>query len=461
MKKQYLTILGLFIGSILLAQSGHVMQGVGAVNMSMGGAATAQPLDINGAIFWNPASIAAFDKKVLSLTVGTFFSSPELSSSIPAGMLGEGSPALSGTIKDELGTSIMPAVAYVWGKPESNHTFGISLFGISGFGVDFPEDTNSPLAGKLFNPKKSSSPISFPQEANGFGHVKSRYMLMQFSLTYAYSFTDNISIGIQPNFNYEALEMTPNPTSKPDFTGKGYPVADNASALGYGGQIGVFYDSHKLLKLGVSYKTKQYFNEYTFKNTYLDDSKADDNNFTMNYPSILSFGLGLSSKKFEFAADFRLVDYENTEGFDKKGWAINEDKNSQSFGYPTGAVKGFGWQNMTIISLGLQYKIMDNLPLRIGYTHNSNPIKNELAFYSVSAPAVITDAAQIGIGYKIGKLDFNLLYHKGFRGDGNKGSLLSPLLINPDTNPYGAIPGTSVSYDMETSLIQLTVNYVL
>ena len=461
MKKQCLTILGILISSIMFAQSGHIMQGVGAVNMSMGGAATAQPLDINGAILWNPAAISAFDNKIISLSAGAFFSSPQLSSSIPAGMLGEEMPGVSGTIEDELGTSILPAIAYVWGKPESKHTFGISAFGISGFGVDFPEEKNSPLAGASFNPNESSSPISYPQAANGFGHIKSNYMLLQVSLTYAYKINDNLSFGLQPNFDYEALEMAPNPTTSPDFTGKGYPVTDKASAMGYGAQFGLFYDSHKLLKLGVSYKTKQYFSEYTFKNTYLDGSSAPENSFTMNYPAILSFGLGLSANKFDFAADFRLVDYENTEGFAEKGWVINGDKDSPYFGYPTGAVKGFGWENMTILSLGLQYKLTENLPVRFGYTYNTNPINNELAFFSVSAPAVITNAAQIGFGYKAGKLDFNLVYHKGFRGDGNKGKLLNPLLIDPETNPYGAIPGTSVSYDMETSMIQLTVNYKL
>jgi hypothetical protein len=47
------------------AQAGHIMQGMGAVNMSMGGASTAQPIDINGAIHWNSASIAAFKKQTV------------------------------------------------------------------------------------------------------------------------------------------------------------------------------------------------------------------------------------------------------------------------------------------------------------------------------------------------------------------------------------------------------------
>lgn len=53
-----------------IAQTGHIMQGIGATNMSMGGAATAQPLDINGALQWNPAGISAFKTKVFSLKCG-------------------------------------------------------------------------------------------------------------------------------------------------------------------------------------------------------------------------------------------------------------------------------------------------------------------------------------------------------------------------------------------------------
>jgi len=304
MKKQFLTIIGILIGLISFAQSGHVMQGIGAVNMSMGGAATAQPLDINGAIQWNPAALSVFDGKAVSLSVGAFFSSPELTSSLPAGMMGAGSPAVSGTIEDEHATSIMPAIAYVWSKPNSKHTFGVSVFGISGFGVDFSEEINNPLAGSGFNPTNDSSPISYPQAAGGFGNIKSDYMLMQISLTYAYKLSKKVSLGLQPNFNYASLKLSPNPTTAPDMpvpqgTGKLYPTSEG-TAMGYGAQVGIFYDSQSLLKLGLSYKTKQYFSEFTFENTYLDGSSAPDNKFTMNYPSILSFGIGLSGKKMGF-----------------------------------------------------------------------------------------------------------------------------------------------------------------
>src|SRR5664279_4934404 len=111
MKKIIITFgLGL-LPFILFAQAGHIMQGIGATNMSMGGASTAQPIDINGALQWNPAGISAFDSKIISLNAGVFFSSPVLSSTVPT-------PAgpMTGVTKDARGVSIMPALAMVWGK---------------------------------------------------------------------------------------------------------------------------------------------------------------------------------------------------------------------------------------------------------------------------------------------------------------------------------------------------------
>ena len=59
----------ILLSSMAMAQTGHLMQGVGAVNMSMGGAATAQPLDISGAMQWNPASLSVFDGSILKFDI--------------------------------------------------------------------------------------------------------------------------------------------------------------------------------------------------------------------------------------------------------------------------------------------------------------------------------------------------------------------------------------------------------
>ncbi|ULC57851.1 outer membrane protein transport protein [Flaviramulus sp. BrNp1-15] len=457
MKTNFINYLLLLFTTAVFSQAGHIMQGVGAVNMSMGGASTGQPLDISGALQWNPAAISAFDDKIIKLDVGLFFSSPELSSSLPPNMLWQpgdfgpgapGSPAVYGTTEDDRGMSPMPALAMVWGKEGSKHTFGASAFGISGFGVTFPQETNLPMdmngnPNPNWDPNNSNS-INWPQAMNGFGHIESDYMLLQVGLSYAYEVTDKFSIGIQPNINYSALELAPNPTANP--TMAGYPTTDKATAIGFGAQFGLFYDSGFGLKLGTSYKTAQKFAEFEFENTYLDNSSAK-NNFQMDYPAIFSLGLGYSTGDVDLALDFRRVDYENTEGFIETGWT------------QTASVAGFGWDNISILSAGLQYKGINKLPLRFGYTYSSNPIPEEITFFNIPATAVIKNAYQFGFSYIVNdswKVD--AVYHYGDSNGSTEGQILSPFMASP-ANPLGAIPGSSISYEMTTSMIQFGISY--
>lgn len=432
MKNNILQFCFLMLSTVVFSQAGHIMQGVGAFNMSMGGASTGQPLDISGALQWNPASISAFDDKIIKLDLGLFFSAPELSSTVPE-FNSSGQPTgnfFSRTTKDDRGISPMPALAMVWGKENSKHTFGVSAFGISGFGVTFPQST--------------TNPINMPQSMGGFGRIESDYMLMQIGFTWAYELTDKLSIGIEPTFNYGTLQLMPNPTANP--SSAGYPSTNKASTTGFGGQFGLYFDSKQGFKAGVSYKTAQNLSEFNFKNTYLDNSKGS-NKFDMDYPAILSFGLGYSKSDFDLALDYRMVDYKNTNGFSETGWT------------QTASVKGFGWDNVSILSAGLQYKGITKLPLRIGYTYSSNPISSDVAFFNIPATAIIKNAFQLGLSYAIGT-NFSLdgVYHHGSSSGNTSGPLLNPMFAS-SSNPYGAIPGSEVSYKMTTDLVMVGLKY--
>lgn len=422
----------LFFSTFAFSQAGHIMQGVGAFNMSMGGASTGQPLDVSGALQWNPASITAFNDKIIKFDLGLFYSSPQLYSTVPE-FNSSGQPTgnfYSGTTKDDRGVSPMPALAMVWGKEDSKHTFGASVFGISGFGVTFPES--------------STNPINMPQNMGGFGRVESDYMLLQVGFTWAYELSDKFSIGVEPTFNYGTLELMPNPTANPSQAG--YPSSDKASTTGFGGQLGLFYDSKMGFKAGVSYKTTQDLSDIKFENTYLDNTSGT-NEFDMDYPAILSFGLGYSKSDFDLAVDYRMVDYKNTNGFSDTGWTS------------TASVKGFGWDNVSILSAGIQYKGIEKLPLRLGYTYSSNPVGSDVAMFNIPATAIIKNAFQFGFSYPLGT-NFSLdgVYHHGASDGKTSGPLLNPMFVT-SSNPYGAIPGSNVSYDMTTDLIMLGVSY--
>ncbi len=438
----------LLMTSVAFAQTGHLMHGVGAVNMSMGGAATAQPLDISGAMQWNPAALSVFDGSILKLDVGMFKGTPTLYSTIEANAMGPGNPpmTLDGSTESELGYNVMPALAFAWGNADSKHTFGISAFGVSGFGVDFPQETNLPSDGS-FDPSSPTNPINYPQNMGGFGHVESAYMLMQIGFTWAYEISDKFSIGVQPTFNYQALELSPNPMANP--SAFGYPKSDNATALGYGGQVGLFYDSQNGFKLGASYKTPQYMSEFEFESEYLDGSTTSGTMFTMDYPAIYSVGLGYSKGIIDFALDYRYVDYAGTEGFEETGWT------------PTASIRGFGWESMSIVSAGLQLKAIEKLPLRFGYTYSTNPINDELAMFSIPATAIIAHAFQFGLSYEAGdNFKIDAVYHYGISDGETEGEMLNPMMASP-SNPYGAIDNTRVAYDMNTHMFMIGLQFRL
>lgn len=163
--------------------------------------------------------------------------------------------------------------------------------------------------------------------------------------------------------------------------------------------------------------------------------------------------MGYSKAKFDLAIDYRYVDYENADGFEKSGWEIGDN------GFPTGAVNGFGWKSINVISAGLQYKGIEKLPLRIGYTYSSNPIDEELTFFSMPATAVIAHAFQFGFSYPIND-NFRLdgVYHHGMSDGKTEGAMLSPMAITP-TNPLGKVPNTKIGYDMTTDMVMFGIAY--
>ncbi|NNK83191.1 MAG: hydrocarbon degradation protein, partial [Flavobacteriaceae bacterium] len=122
-------------------------------------------------------------------------------------------------------------------------------------------------------------------------------------------------------------------------------------------------------------------------------------------------------------------------------------------------VAGFGWENISILSAGFQYKGVDKLPLRVGYTYSTNPIPEEVAFFNIPATAIIKNAFQFGLSYEANEnWQIDAVFHYGTSGDKTSGEILNPMFASAYP-PYGAIPGSEIAYDMTTSMIQFGVSY--
>ena len=107
----------------------------------------------------------------------------------------------------------------------------------------------------------------------------------------------------------------------------------------------------------------------------------------------------------------------------------------------------------------MQYKGIEKLPLRFGYTYSSNPIDEELAFFSTPATAIIANAFQLGFGYEFSdNFTLNGVFHHGSSDGKTEGQVLNPMMASA-ANPYGAIPGSKVGYEMTTDMIMLGISY--
>jgi long-chain fatty acid transport protein len=475
--KSFKLIVAMLLVSFSFAQMGHVLNGAGAANFSMGGAAVANPIDISGALQWNPASISKFKTTKFAFDLAYFMVDAELSSTLPqhyptsknmAENLNPNPMNLSGTTKSDAGANFLPTFAVVHGKKDCKVTWGAYAFGISGFGVDYEQEKNLPkimdenrdiVMNTNFNQNKSTNPILYPQYLKGFGDLFSNYQLMQMGLSVAYDILPNLAIGLNANLNYAMMEVHPLPVAAPNPT-KGYPVGEEATALGYGYAFGVLYTHESGFSAGVSYKTTVEFDNFEFDGKYLDESEAPVTSFEMNYPAILAIGLGYSNDLVDVAVDYKMIDYENTDGFKEVGF------NNMA------AVKGFGWKNVTSYAIGVQYKGFKGIPLRVGYSHNNSPIDEENMFFSVAAPAVVENTVDFGVGYDFNKnVSLNLAWHMGLANE-VEGAMYNPQAINQynptgkmgaGTNPTNnqAFKSTKVSSKMGTNVLLLGLTYEL
>jgi long-chain fatty acid transport protein len=420
--------------SFAIAQSGHVLNGVGPVDEALSGAGMAYPQEAAAALNWNPASITGFQTSEVSVNLQLLFPTTTIASSLNAGAFGPGVPPvdMAGESSSQAGPFPIPALAYVNSKKDRPWSIGIAAVGVGGFGVRYEGD----------NPMEpGANPIVTPQPPNGFGFgaLDSEFSLLQVIPTFAYKFSEKVSVGVAPTFNIGLLEVSPFPGASPDdANGDGfpsYPSTDTETATGVGFQVGVQASDLNGFHLGASFKSQQKFSAFQFKS---QDEVGDPREFEfqLDYPMIISGAVAYSGvDKLVLMGDARYIDFENTAGFDKQGYD------------ETGAVTGFGWKSIVVIAVGAQYHVTPKLPIRIGYSHNDNPIEDGLSFFNVVSPAIIVDRVSAGLSYDVSpKVTASFAVQYGLE---NK---IEGPWVPPMAYPSG-VPGTTVSSAMNTLFI--------
>jgi long-chain fatty acid transport protein len=343
---------------------GIVLPGSGPVNRSMAGAAVAAPIDAAGAIHWNPASLSGLEQSEFLIGVEMLELQNHLTSSVAGTQIA--------STRSDSGVSPLPAVAVAFRPSDSRWSYGLGLFAVGGFGVNYPGDPSNPIL---------SPP--FP------GAVYSKLSVIQLVPTVAWQATDRLSIGFAPTVTMVEANLDPDLLATPGPFG--YPAATHSRThWGLGFQAGLYYETDCQWRWGVSYKSPQWVEELTF---FDSDPTGLSQTLRLNvdYPGIVSVGAAYYGiPRTVWAIDVRYVDYDNTELF---GHATGFDN--------TGAVTGLGWRSVFSVASGLQYQLSEALSLRLGYVYSQNPIRDRDAFFNVASPAIYEHIAAIGATVRV------------------------------------------------------------
>ena len=375
-----------FQSSTALGQ-GVMLRGSGAVNESMGGAATACPLDSAGALYWNPASIAGLKQNEMSMGLGVILPETRVSSSIrhpDFGLIADGST------EGEAGSVPVPNMSVVW-RPNScsRWTYGVSMGAVGGAATLYAstgDPFNNPILGGL---SKSSTVV-----------------VMQVTPTVAYKVNNKLSIGAAPVIDLAALSINPMQLGQP--LGANNEIHNYGTRYAWGGgfQLGAYYDFQNHFKTGFTYKSPVWVEPLRFEGTRVGTSAPVSGKFDFDTPTILSWGISYDGlRNTVLAIDVRYFDYAGAAGFEQ---GVNADN----------VVMGLGWDSIFSVAAGAQRKINDRFSVRMGYCWNENPIPSKSAALNVAAPLMGQHTLSCGATFEIMKdLDFSFTYSHVFTAE--------------------------------------------
>src|SRR5262249_273078 len=186
--------------------------------------------------------------------------------------------------------------------------------------------------------------------------------------------------------------------------------------------VGAFYQADTWAA-GASVKSPQWFDKFRFNSS---DELGRPRSLTLNLdlPMIVSVGASYSGlERLVLAADVRYIDFADVSGFGRGGFS------------PDGALRGVGWRSIVAAAAGVQYQLTPALSLRLGYSWNENPIRNNQAFVNTPAPTITEHILTAGVSWKVTD-DFVLSVAYGH---GIENAIEGPLVT-----PAGPVPGTSV-----------------
>jgi long-chain fatty acid transport protein len=363
------------------ATDGYFSHGYGLVAKGMGGASLA----VTGSAFG-----AANNPATMAFTGNTFEAGLDLFSPRRKAER-TGAPdfaGLNGNADSDSNYFAIPEIAYNrMFRPDMS--WGITVYGNGGMNTDYPGgQLASPGAcGPATGPGTGFNPAPGPYNllcGNGSLGVDLSQLIV--APSFAWKIAPEHAIGIAPLFAYqrfkaEGLQAFAGLSTDPgNLTNRGY---DNST--GWGVRVGYYGRITPQLALGVSYTSKMSMSEFDKYRGLFAESGGFD------IPS--HYGVGLSfepNPQTQIALDWERINYSDAASVNNASALILQcagGNPNACLGGSNGA--GFGWRDIDVFKLGVQYQLDSRLTVRAGYNYSQNPIRSQDVTFNILAPGVV------------------------------------------------------------------------
>ena len=408
------------------ATDGYFSHGYGMKAKGMGGAATAMAVDTFGGAN-NPASMVWVGNR---LDVGVDWFSPERDAErtgSAAGLNGSASSGSTSFFIPEFGYNRMLSPTM---------SLGVTVYGNGGMNTNFPGGqiaAGNPVCGG-FNPAPGPYNLLC---GNGKLGVDMMQLIVAPTLAVKAGADSNHSFGISPLFGYQRFKVdglqgfqgfTPNPATfatDNHLTNRGYD-----DATGWGVRLGWMGKIAPTVTLGAAYSTKMKMSKFDkYRDLFADQGDFD-------IPENYNFGIAVSvNPKTTIAADYQRINYGGIHSVGNP--STNTGNAVAGTGFTVGSLgcsncRGFGWQDVSVFKIGVEYQYSPTLTLRAGYNHTDNPIKARDVTFNIIAPGVVQDHLTLGMTYSLGKdSEITVAYMHAFTNSVSGASLFNNFGVPP------------------------------
>ncbi len=269
---------------------------------------------------------------------------------------------------------------------DAKWSYGLTVYGNGGMNTDYP-----------------TSPIGSP--ANAPMGVNLQQLVV--APTLSYKLDETQSVGVSPLIVYQTIAIK-GISHFGQMSANSSALSNNgdSASTGLGVRFGYFKKLTSNVDIGASYSPKLKMSQF--------DKYSGLFNSTFDIPE--NYNLGMSFKvnpDVKLSIDYQRINYNAVKAIGNPTTNLLQCQSAPGNCLGAANGPGFGWQDINVVKLGVEWKQTTALTLRAGYNHSDNPVKPSDVTFNIMAPGIMTKHYTLGGTYELSKdneLTFAYMY---------------------------------------------------